>query len=80
MKLHPNYFETIPVPKAIDLFGGSSSPPNTIKQQYNVVINWFAMNWSSSICDELTKISHPTLIITGTDDVVIPTANSLIIV
>jgi pimeloyl-ACP methyl ester carboxylesterase len=60
------------------LFGGSSSPPNNIKQQYNVVINWFAANWSG-ICNELTKISSPTLTITGTDDVVVPTANSLII-
>ena len=78
MKLHPNYFETTPIPKAKDLFGSSTSP-NTLKQQYNVVINWLATNWSG-ICDELTKISSPTLTITGTDDVVVPTANSLIIV
>jgi pimeloyl-ACP methyl ester carboxylesterase len=78
MKLHPNYFETIPIPKAKDLFGGSS-PPNTIKQQYNVVKNWLATNWTG-ICDELAKISIPTLVITGTDDAVVPTANSLIIV
>ena len=74
MKLHPNYFETIPIPKAKDLFGGSSSHLNTMKQQHDAVKNWFA------ICNELTKISGPTLTITGTDDVVVPTANSLIIV
>ena len=79
MKLHPNYFETIPIPKAKDLFGGGSSPTTALKQQYNVVLNWLATNWSG-ICDELTKISSPTLTITGTDDVVVPTANSLIIV
>ncbi len=37
-----------------------------------------ATNWSG-ICDELTKISNPTLIITGTHDNNVPTANSLII-
>jgi pimeloyl-ACP methyl ester carboxylesterase len=77
MKLHPNYFETNPIPKAKDLFGSNTSF-NTLKQQYNVVVNWLATNWSG-ICDELTKISSPTLIITGTDDVGVPTANSLII-
>ena len=79
MKLHPNYFETIPIPKAKDLFGGSSSHLNTMKQQHDAVKNWFATNWSG-ICNELTKISSPTLTITGTDDAVVPTANSLIIV
>jgi hypothetical protein len=74
MKLYPNYFETIPTPKAKDLFGSSTSP-NTLKQQDNVVIHWLETNWSG-ICDELTKISSPTFTITGTDDVVVPTANS----
>ena len=37
-----------------------------------------ATNWSG-VCDELSKISNPVLIITGTDDVVVPTQNSLII-
>ena len=78
MKLHPNYFETNPIPKAKDLFCSSTSS-NTLKHLYNVVINWLATNWSG-ICDELTRISSPTLIITGTNDVVVPTANSLIIV
>ncbi len=38
-----------------------------------------ATNWTG-VCDELTKISNRTLVITGTDDdVIVPTTNSLII-
>ena len=37
------------------------------------------MPWCGGVCDELTKISNPVLIITGTDDVGVPTQNSLII-
>ena len=47
-------------------------------QQFKSAQIWFATNWSG-ICDDLSKISNPTLIITGTDDVVVPSANSLII-
>jgi pimeloyl-ACP methyl ester carboxylesterase len=32
-----------------------------------------ATNWTG-VCEELTKISNPTLVITGTDDVIVPTA------
>ncbi|MGB6531503.1 MAG: alpha/beta hydrolase [Candidatus Nitrosopolaris sp.] len=53
-------------------------PVNTVVQQQKVVGNWRATNWIG-ICDELSKISNPTLIITGTDDVAIQPANSLII-
>jgi pimeloyl-ACP methyl ester carboxylesterase len=74
MELHPNFLEAIP--EAKDLFAGISS--NTIKQQNDISQNWMATNWSG-ICDELTKISNPTLIITGTHDNNVPTANSLII-
>jgi len=69
MKLHPN----IPIPKLKDL--GFS---RTSMQQFKSAQIWFATNWSG-ICDDLSKISNPTLIITGTDDVVVPSANSLII-
>ncbi len=74
MELHPNFLEAIP--EAKDLFAGI--PSNTIKQQNDISQNWMATNWSG-ICDELTKISNPTLIITGTHDNNVPTANSLII-
>ena len=74
IKLHPNYLETIP--KAEDLFAGI--PPSTQMQQTKAVQNWMATNWRS-VCDELAKISNPTLVIIGSDDVIVPTANSLII-
>jgi pimeloyl-ACP methyl ester carboxylesterase len=79
MKLHPNFFETIPIPKFAkftDLFPGI--PRNTEMQQTKSVQSWMSTNWSG-ICDNLSKISNPTLVITGTDDVVVPSANSLII-
>ena len=74
IKLHPNSLDTIP--KAEDLFPGI--PLNTLEQQFKVVENWRATNWNG-ICDELSKISNPTLIITGTDDVQMASANSLVI-
>ena len=47
-------------------------------QQDKVINNWKATNWIG-ICDELSKISNPTLIITGTDDGAVAPGNSLII-
>jgi pimeloyl-ACP methyl ester carboxylesterase len=76
MKLHPNYLETIPIPKPKDLLSGIT--PNTAMQQIKSVQSWMSTNWSG-ICDSLSRISNPTLIITGTDDVSVPAANSLII-
>jgi pimeloyl-ACP methyl ester carboxylesterase len=37
-----------------------------------------ATNWTG-VCSHLPKISNPALVITGSDDVIMPTANSLII-
>jgi len=54
-------------------------PPATNKQRFNIVEEWFATNWSG-VCNQLSKISVPTLVVTGTEDVAIPAANSLIIV
>jgi pimeloyl-ACP methyl ester carboxylesterase len=53
-------------------------PHNTALQQFKSVQRWMATNWSG-ICDNVSKISNPTLVITGTDDVVVPSANSLVI-
>ncbi len=47
-------------------------------KQFNVVQDWFSTNWSG-VCDQLTKLTIPTLIVTGTEDVATPTNNSLII-
>jgi pimeloyl-ACP methyl ester carboxylesterase len=74
MESHPNFLETIP--NDIDLFAGI--PPYTIKQQNDISEDWLSTNWSG-ICHELTKISNPTLIITGTHDNNVPSANYLVI-
>ena len=65
-----------------NLTRGIATPPpgftlNTTMQQNKVGISWLASNWSG-ICEQIRKISKPTLVIAGTDDVV-PVANSLII-
>jgi pimeloyl-ACP methyl ester carboxylesterase len=76
LKAHPNFFETIPIPEAKDLFH-SITPKNNL-QQLKAAGDWMATNWSG-VCDELTKLSIPVLIMTGTDDTNVPTPNSLII-
>jgi pimeloyl-ACP methyl ester carboxylesterase len=70
VKSHPN--RTIPESKEI-------VTSNTLKQQFNLNEAWLAPNWSG-VCSQLSKISKPTLVITGTEDVAVPAANSLIIV
>ena len=49
-------------------------PPATIIRQLQALGNW------TGSCGQLSKISIPTLVITGTEDVAVPAANSLIIV
>jgi pimeloyl-ACP methyl ester carboxylesterase len=71
---HPESLENIP--EAKDLL--SSITPNNNLKQVKAVQSWFATNWSG-ICSQLTKLSNPTLVIIGTDDVAVPTANSLVI-
>ena len=76
LKQHPNFLETVPIPEAKDLFR-SITPSNNL-QQLKAGEDWMATNWNG-VCDELTKLSIPTLIMTGTDDTNVPTLNSLII-
>jgi len=52
--------------------------PDTQKKQFNIAQVWFATNWTG-VCGQLSKISVPTLVITGTEDIAAPAANSLII-
>jgi len=52
--------------------------PDTKKQQFNIVEDWFAPNWSG-VCNQLSKVTIPTLVVTGTQDIAVPAANSLII-
>ncbi len=77
IKLHPDFLKTIPTnPK--DLIP-SDMTPNTYMQQTNAVQNWKSTNWSG-VCSQLTKLSQPTLVLTGTEDLAIPgPANSIII-
>lgn len=74
MESHPNFLETLP--NDIDLFAGI--PPYTIKQQNDISEDWLSTDWSG-ICHGLTKISIPTLIVAGTHDNNVPSANSLVI-
>jgi pimeloyl-ACP methyl ester carboxylesterase len=53
-------------------------PTDTLKQQFNVAQDWFATNWGG-VCVQLSKVSIPTLVMTETEDIPAPAANSLII-
>jgi len=70
VKSHPN----IIFPKSTEIVTS-----NTLRKQFNLNEEWLAINWNG-VCDQLTKISQPTLIITGNKDVAVPAANSLILV
>lgn len=70
-RTHPNYLETIP--KTTEIVSS-----DTLVKQFNIVENWLSKNWTG-VCNQLGNISIPTLIITGTDDVAVPAANSLIL-
>ena len=62
LKSHPN----VSLPQSKEIIS-----TDTLKQQFHVVEDWFAANWSG-ICFQLSKISVPTLVITGTEDVSVP--------
>jgi len=72
IKENPKYLDTIP--KTSEMV-----PSTTLKKQFEINEDWLSKNWNG-ICNQLTKITQPTLIITGTEDVAIPAANSLILV
>lgn len=64
---------------SIQLLAVKEIVPNDTKiQQDNVVKEWFATNWSG-VCDQLSKVTIPTLLVAGTEDVAVPANNSLII-
>src|SRR5215831_3525296 len=76
MKSHPNLLQGVPEHLNFSEFSGL--PLNTFKEYYGTILAWISTNWSG-VCDKLTRVSSPTLIISGTDDITVPTANSLII-
>ena len=54
-------------------------PPEVLNDQSKIADAWMATNWTG-VCDDLAKITKPTLVITGTDDnVFVPYGNALII-
>ncbi|MDQ6722802.1 MAG: alpha/beta hydrolase [Thermoproteota archaeon] len=72
VKKNPNYIQAFPKTSEI-------IPSSTLIQQFNINEKWLARNWDG-VCGQITKIYQPTLIITGTEDVAVPSANSLILV
>ena len=76
IKLHPNFLDSIQIANPRG-FVPPHMTPNTWIQHNNAVVNWKSPNWSG-VCNQLTKLSQPTLVLTGTEDMGIP-ANSIII-
>lgn len=75
LRLHPESLENVTEGKG---FFGSISP-EAQEEQNNIGHSWEATNWDG-VCEELTKLVKPTLIITGTDDNYYqPHENSLIL-
>ena len=75
IRLHPESLENVTEGKG---FFGSISP-EAQEGQNNIGHSWEATNWTG-VCEELTKLAKPTLIITGTDDNYYqPHENSLIL-
>ena len=75
IRLHPESLENVTEGKG---FFGSISP-EAQEGQNNIGHSWEATNWDG-VCEELTKLAKPTLIITGTDDNYYqPHENSLVI-
>src|SRR5919202_3386537 len=65
---NPNYKSYIPNSKEPVSF-------EVIQKQQQATVSWF----SSGTCNALSKITQPTLLIVGTDDMWTPAANSLMI-
>jgi pimeloyl-ACP methyl ester carboxylesterase len=61
---NPNYLEGIP--KTTETVSNQ-----TLSQQVAAIVNW------AGICNKLTNITQPTLVIVGTKDIATPPANSL---
>jgi pimeloyl-ACP methyl ester carboxylesterase len=71
IETNPNYQDNIPKSKEIVTL-------SIVKKQFEAIEDWVATNWSGT-CTNLQKIKSPTLVISGLNDAVIPSENSLII-
>jgi pimeloyl-ACP methyl ester carboxylesterase len=75
IRLHPESLENVTEGKGFF----SSISPEAQEGQNNIGHSWEATNWDG-VCEELTKLAKPTLVITGTDDDKYqPHQNSLVI-
>ena len=75
IRLHPESLENVTEGKGFF----SSISPEAQEGQNNIGHSWEATNWDG-VCEELTKLAKPTLVITGTDDNEYqPHENSLVI-
>ena len=75
IRLHPESLENVTEGKGFFC----SISPEAQEGQNNIGNSWEATNWDG-VCEELTKLAKPTLIITGTDDNYYqPHENSLIL-
>ena len=66
-KANPDYLNYFPIPK-------ESVSPEIMGKQSEAITTW------SGTCNAISNITHPTLIIVGTDDVFTPAPNSLMLV
>ena len=71
-KDYPSFLEKIP--KTFE-----TVVSDTLIKQFEINENWFSKTWRG-ICNELTNVSEPPLMITGTEDVGgVPAVDSLIL-
>ena len=66
-KANPDYLNYFPIPK-------ESVSPEIMGKQSEAIITW------TGTCNAISNITHPTLIIVGTEDVFTPAPNSLMLV
>jgi pimeloyl-ACP methyl ester carboxylesterase len=59
----------------LEKFASFELPPiDILERQGEAIVSW------KGTCDQLKEISQDTLVVTGTDDLILPSANSMILV
>jgi pimeloyl-ACP methyl ester carboxylesterase len=72
IKDNPSFLEAIPKSSEIIL-------SSTLKKQFELNEGWLSKNWTR-VCDQLKNMTKPALIISGTEDIAVPSANSVVLV
>jgi pimeloyl-ACP methyl ester carboxylesterase len=67
LNANPDYQNYMPIPE-------ESVSPQVLQGQIEAILNW------EGTCIDLAKITQPTLVVVGTEDIFAPAANSLMIV